>query len=55
MIHRLRYEPQGQYQRFEPREQWHNEFGSRQIHLHLHLHLNLGRRMLVAHRPPLPA
>jgi hypothetical protein len=45
MIHSLRYEPQGQRQRFEPREQQHDEFGSRQIHLHLHLHLNLGQRM----------
>lgn len=45
MIHSLRYEPQGQRQRFEPREQQHNEFGSRQIHLHLHLHLNLGQRL----------
>jgi len=45
MIHSLRYEPQGQRQRFEPREQQHDEFGSSQFHLHLHLHLNLGRRM----------
>ncbi|HEY3991242.1 MAG TPA: hypothetical protein VGM01_00060 [Ktedonobacteraceae bacterium] len=42
MINALRYEPQGQHQRFEPREQQHREFGGRQFHLHLHLHLNLG-------------
>src|SRR5215472_11166088 len=45
MIQSLRYEPQGQRQRFEPREQQHNEFGSRQIHLHLYFHLNLGQRL----------
>ena len=45
MIHALRYEPQGQRQRFEPREQQHSEFGSRQFHLHLHLHLHLGTRV----------
>jgi hypothetical protein len=45
MIHRLRYEPQGQHQRFEPREQWQQEAGSRQIHLHVHLQLNLSQRL----------
>lgn len=45
MIHRLRYEPRGQHQRFEPREPWRQESGSRQIHLHLHLQLNLGQRL----------
>lgn len=45
MIQRLWYEPQRQRQHFEPREQWQDETGSRQIHLHLHLHLNLGQRL----------
>lgn len=45
MIHRLRYEPQGQHQRFEPREPWQQEAGSRQIHLHVHLQLNLSQRL----------
>lgn len=50
MINALRYEPQGQRQRFEPREQYGSETGQRHIHLHLnlHIHLNLGARR--AHR-----
>ena len=46
MIHALRYEPRGQRQRFEPREQQGSEAGQRHIHLHLnlHVHLNLGAR-----------
>lgn len=46
MIHALRYEPQGQRQRFEPREQQGSDTGQRHIHLHLnlHVHLTLGAR-----------
>jgi MFS family permease len=36
MIHALGYEPQGQRQRFEPREQQEQD-----RHIHLHFHLNL--------------
>jgi hypothetical protein len=39
MIHALRYEPQGQRQRFEPREQQRGEQQDRHLHLHFHLHL----------------
>jgi hypothetical protein len=41
MIQALRYEPQGQRQRFEPPEQ---QSGDR-WHTHLHLHLHLGMRV----------
>ena len=41
MIHALRYEPPGQRQRFEPREQQRSDLEQRQIHLHLSLHLYL--------------
>jgi hypothetical protein len=46
MINALGYEPRGQRQRFEPREQQGSDAGQRQIHLHLnlHVHLNLGAR-----------
>ena len=46
MFHALRYEPRGQRQRFEPREQQGSEAGQRHIHLHLnlHVHLTLGAR-----------
>jgi MFS family permease len=46
MINALRYEPRGQRQRFEPREQQSGEVGQRHIHLHLnlHVHLTLGAR-----------
>jgi len=51
MIPALPYEPQGQHQRFEPREQrsdgWHKH-----IHLHLHVHLNLGMRWRHASHSP---
>jgi hypothetical protein len=46
MMQALRYEPHGQRQRFEPREQQGSGVGQRHIHLHLHVHLNL-----VAQRP----
>jgi hypothetical protein len=36
MIHALRYEPQGQRQRYKPHEQQNQE-----RHIHLHFHLNL--------------
>ena len=39
MINALRYEPQGQRQRFDPREQQGSE--GEEKHIHLHLHLNL--------------
>jgi hypothetical protein len=42
MIHALRYEPQGQRQRFEAPEQ-------QDRHIHLHLHLNLTFRARKAH------
>src|SRR6266699_4863701 len=38
MTHALRYEPQGQRQHFEPREQ------DRHLHLHFHLHLKFRAR-----------
>jgi hypothetical protein len=41
MIQALRYEPQGQRQRFEPREQQEQD---RHIHLHVHLHLTFRAR-----------
>jgi len=41
MIQALRYEPRGQHQRFEPREQQSSEPEQRHIHLHLNLHLHL--------------
>jgi hypothetical protein len=46
MINTLRYEPRGQRQRFEPREQQGSDAGQRHIHLHLnvHVHLTLGAR-----------
>jgi hypothetical protein len=40
MIRALRYEPQGQRQRFEPREQQRGEQQEQDRHIHLHLHLN---------------
>ncbi len=43
MIQALRFEPFGQRQRFEPREQQNSE--EQHKHIHLHLHLHLGRRM----------
>ena len=52
MINALRYEPRGQRQRFEPREQQGSEAGQRHIHLHLnlHIHLNLGARRAYTRR-----
>ena len=44
MIHALGYEPQGQRQRFEPREQQHGEEQDRHIHLHFHLNLTFRAR-----------
>ena len=44
MIQTLRYEPRGQRQRYEPREQQSTEPGQRHTHLHLHLHLHLSWR-----------
>lgn len=46
MINALRYEPRGQHQRYEPREQQNRELEQRQFHLHLNVHmqLNLGAR-----------
>ncbi len=41
MIHVLRYEPQGQRQRFEPREQQRGEREGQDRHIHLHFYLNL--------------
>ncbi len=41
MIQALRFEPFGQRQRFEPREQQSSEEQNRHIHLHFHLHLTL--------------
>jgi hypothetical protein len=48
MINALRYEPQGQRQRFEPREQQGSDTGQRHMHLHVHVQLTLGARR--AHR-----
>lgn len=47
MIHAFHYEPHGQRQRFESREQQGSDLEQRQIHLHLslHLHLNLVTRV----------
>ena len=47
MIYALHYEPHGQRQRFEPREQQGSDLEQRQVDLHLslHLHLNLGTRL----------
>ena len=39
MLHALRYELQGQHQRFESREQQSREGEEKHIHLHLYLHL----------------
>ena len=44
MIHALRYEPQGQHQRFEPREQQSREGEEKHIHLHLHLNFTFRAR-----------
>jgi hypothetical protein len=46
VINALRYEPQGQRQRFGPREQQGSDTGQRHLHLHLnvHVYLNLGAR-----------
>jgi hypothetical protein len=41
MIHALRYEPRGQHQRFEPREQQRGKREEQDRHIHLHFHLNL--------------
>lgn len=41
LIHALCYEPRGQRQRFEPREQQSHEVRNRHLHLHLNLHLHL--------------
>lgn len=53
MMQSLRYEPFGQRQQFEPREQQGRERAGEQkhIHLHLHLHLGLGARVRHASRP----
>lgn len=48
MIQAVRYEPHGQRQRFEPREQ--HDYEGEQRHLHLHLHLHLGARRAHARR-----
>jgi len=45
MIHALHYEPQGQRQRFEPREPQENDLGQMHLHFSLDLHLNLGARL----------
>jgi hypothetical protein len=47
MIHTLRYEPQGQRQRFEPQEQQRGE--QQDKHIHLHFHLNLTFRASQGH------
>lgn len=39
MIQALRYEPQGQRQRFDPQEQQNSRQQDRHIHLHMHLYL----------------
>ncbi len=44
MIHALRYEPRGQHQRFEPREQQSREGEEKHIHLHLHLNFTFRAR-----------
>lgn len=44
MIQSLRFEPFGQCQRFEPREQQSSEEQHTHIHLHLHLHLSFRLR-----------
>jgi len=49
MIHALRYEPQGQRQRFEPQEQQEQD-----RHIHLHLHLNLTFRARQRRSIPTP-
>ena len=44
MIHAVHYEPHGQRQRFEPREQRENDLEQMHLFLSLHLRLNLGAR-----------
>jgi len=44
VINALRYEPQGQRQRFEPREQQGSEGEEKHIHLHLHLNFTFRAR-----------
>jgi hypothetical protein len=50
MIHAFHYEPQGQRQRFEPREPQENDLGQMHLHFSLDLHLNLGARLRRASR-----
>ncbi len=52
MINALRYEPRGQRQRFEPREQQGSDAEQRHLHLHLnvHVHLNLSARRVRVRR-----
>jgi hypothetical protein len=49
MIRALRYEPQGQRQRFEPREQQRGEQQEQDRHIHLHFHLNFTFRARQGH------
>lgn len=51
MLHALRYEPFGQRQRFEPREQHSREGEEKHIHLHLHLHLGSWTRARQSSQP----
>lgn len=44
MIHSVHYEPQGQHQRFEPREQKEQDLEQTDLLLSFHLRLNLGVR-----------
>ena len=46
MIHALRYEPQGQRQRFEPHGEPRGDRWHKHIHLHLHLHLSFPMRQV---------
>ena len=45
IIHAFHYEPQGQRQRFEPREAQEHDLGQMHLHFSLDLHLNLGARL----------
>jgi hypothetical protein len=44
MIHALRYEPQGQRQRFGPHDEPSGDRWHKHIHVHLHLHLSFPMR-----------
>ena len=49
IIHALRYEPQGQRQRFEPHGEPRGDRWHKHIHLHLHLHLSFPMRQVRSH------